>query len=121
MTALYPYRFVQLRRPDVSLPWPCLGLPREIGTSMLLLPPRWVQPGDKSDLGKTPVCCLRCDGLGIIVPSLRRSFPLPNPSAATPAIRFPRKSAGCQYHAKACSSLNGARDRTDSCSAPNRP
>src|SRR5205807_5496249 len=119
MTALYLYRFVQLRRPDVSLLWPRPGPPQEIGTSMLLLPPRWVQPGDKSDLGKTQVCCLRRDGLGIIVPSLRRSFRLPSPSAAEPAIRFPRKSEGCQYHAKACSSLSGARGRTDSCSAPN--
>src|SRR5256885_14609373 len=121
MAALYPYRFVQLRRPDVSLLWLRPGLSQEIGTSMLLLPPRWVQQGDKSDLGKTQVCCLRRDGLGIIVPSLRRSFPLPSPSAAAPATRFPRKSAGCRYHAKACSSLNGARDRTDSCTAPNRP
>src|SRR5213082_1518670 len=121
MTTLYPYRFVQLRRPDVSLLWPRPGLPKEIGTSMLLLPPRWVQPGDKSDLGKTQVCSLRCDGLGIIVPSLQRSFRCPSPSAAAPAIRFPRKSSGCQYHAAAYSSLNGARDRTDSCSAPNRP
>src|SRR6267154_5512630 len=121
MTALYPYRFVQLMRPDVSLLLPRPVLPHEIGTSMLLLPPRWVQPGDKSDLGKTQVCSLRRDGLGIIVPTLRRSFRRPRPSAAAPAIRFLRKSSGCQCHATAYSSLSGARDRTDSCSAPSRP
>ena len=88
---------------------------------MLLLPPRWVQPGDKSDLERTRVCCLRCDGLGIIVPSRRGSFLRPKPNAATPTERSRRISAGFLSSAAACSSRSGARDRTDSCSALNPP
>src|SRR5215475_14814801 len=80
--AEYPYLFLYLRKPQVSLPSISYRQPRGIGTSMLLLLPRWVQQGDKSDLGRTQDCCLRCDGLGITVPSHRGSFQRPKPSAA---------------------------------------
>src|SRR6202007_1590280 len=44
----YPYVFLGLTRPLVSLLSPQRRTTRGIGTSMLLLLPRWVQQGDKS-------------------------------------------------------------------------
>src|SRR5262249_8966555 len=84
--AEYPYRFLYLRKPRVSLPSISRRLPRKIGTSMLLLLPRWAQPGDKSDLGRTPDCCLQCDVQGIGVPNLLGNFLRPSPSAVVPII-----------------------------------
>src|SRR5215475_11147212 len=107
--AEYPYRFLYLRKPAVSLPLISCRQPRGIGTSMLLLLPRWAQPGDKSDLGRTQDCCPQCDDQGIGVPNLLGNFPRPSPNAEAPIIRFPRRSAGFQSHAAACSSRNDVR------------
>src|SRR5215813_10785988 len=88
----YPSRFLGLTRPGVSHLSPQRRPTPGIGTSMLLLLPRWVQPGDKSDLEKTQVCCLQCDVLGIVVPIRLGNFPHPNSNAAAPAARPPQKS-----------------------------
>src|SRR5579859_275731 len=117
----YLYCFTRLTRLSGPLFLPLPSPSHGIGTSMLLLPPRWVQQGDKSDLGKTRDCCLRCDGLEVTVPSRSLNFPRPNPNAAALTTLFPRISAGFQSHAAACSTRSDARGRTDSCSAPNQP
>src|SRR5215475_5366545 len=82
--AEYPYRFLYLRKPEVSLPSISRRLPEGIGTSMLLLLPRWAQPGDKSDLGRTQDCCLQYGVPGIGVPNLLGNFPRPSSSAVAP-------------------------------------
>src|SRR5215475_624399 len=84
--AKYPYLFLTFTRPAASRFWPLRRPARGIGTAMLLLLPRWAQPGDKSDLERMLDCCPQCGDLGIVVPILLGSFPRPSSNAAAPTI-----------------------------------